>query len=515
MAKKRLTILLVLFVFGVGLSLRLYKFDRIPFGLNHDGAQDALQAIDLIQHPWPYRPYLTGGSGETLFKYYLGTLVKIFGATPRTIKFGSTLLSFLTIPLFYLLVKEISERRVALFSAFLLAISGWQIIMGKTVWRAISTPLLEIVTLYFLVRAFKEGRQALFALSGFFLALTLNTYSAARAFCLFVVFLLAIWTGKKIKEKTPWQRLLIHWLFFGGVFLIAVSPLAYYAYHHWGEFNSRFQSLSVFNRIEQEKSLSPLFKNLLTSSLIFNVRANGDDFFTSQPLLDFPTSFLFLFGIIVCLTQIKKPLSFFALSGLLFNLLPGLISIPNGNRNIGTVPFVYLTAGIGFFQLWKIVRSSFKNRWLSITVIVILCLSGVITLYRLYFSPYRRELWGFYPETTVVGDFMKNNLERYEFYLTDNYPRDILTFLTYDGQGNPFVKHYQWFEKKESFLTVKSKKKGIVFIMFDTPENQRFLKRLKQNFPGGQVSELRYVDDKINRSAGLLYIIEGKNEKRP
>lgn len=486
---------------------RFYKFEIIPFGLNHDGAQDALQAIDLLQHPLPYKPYFTGGSGETLFKYYLGGIIKIFGPSVKTIKFGSALLCFLTVPVFYLMVKEISSQRFALLATFLFSISGWHITMGKTVWRAISTPLLEVVTLYFLIMATKKNKWVYYLLSGFFLALTLNTYSAARGLPIFVIFFLLGNFFKKIKEKKPLLKIIPYYLLFFAMFSITVFPLANYAKNNWAEFNSRLGTLSVFTRIKNEGNFNPLITNFKKSFLIFNVKANGDDFFTNQPLLDFPASWLFILGIIICLVKLGKPVNSFALAGLGINLLPGLISIPNGNRDIATMPFVYLISGIGLLALWDFFWPIFKAKGVILTFFVLGCLFGIINTYLLYFGPNRRELWGFYPETTIVGNFMKPLTDKYDFYLTDNYPRDALTFLTYQG-GNPYEKHYQWLEKKEYFSLAEPSGKGMIFIMFNTPENQLFIPKLKQRFPDGYISELRYLNDNINRSAALLYIIE-------
>jgi len=499
--------LLVLLTFLLAFFLRFYHFETIPFGLNHDGAQDALQAIELMQKPFPYRPYLTGGSGETLFKYYLAFLMKILGISAKTIRFGSVLVSFLTVPLFYFFIKNLTNRHLALFSTFLLSISGWQITMEKTVWRAIGTPLTEVLTLYFLVRAIKEQKYHFYGLTGFFLTLTLNTYNGARAFPIFIFSVLVAVVLHQVKLKATLRALLISLFVFAFTFLLTIYPLANYAKNNWLEFNSRFESLSIFKRIEQEAGLSPLFENLLKSALIFNVRANGDDFFTTQPLLDQPTSFLFLAGLAICLAKIKNKVYVFALSGLLVNLLPGFISVPNGNRNIATVPFVYLICGVGFYEIWNFLSSRFdKNAKIILLIIGTTSLIGIFNTYNLYLGANRRELWGFYPETTIVANYIKNKMDSCDFYLTDNYPRDTLTFLTYQD-GDPFSKHYTWFERKESFLTVTPKNKDIIFVMFDSPENQNFVSLLKQKFPKGTTSRLGYIDDNINRSAALLYIV--------
>jgi len=497
----------VLLIFLGAFFFRFYKFDTVPYGLNHDGAQDGLQAIDLILQPLPYRPYVVGGSGETLFKYYLSFLIRAFGANVRTIKFGSTLLSFLTVPVFYFFVKELAGKKIAVFSTFLLSISGWQIIMGKTVWRAISTPLIESALLLFLVKAIKKKKGFYFALSGLFLSLALNTYNGARSLLFFTPLALLVVFVFFLQKKVQFREVFRYFIFFSAAFAITVYPLFNYARKNWAEFNSRFNSLSVFSQIQERKSFLPIKENLIKTALIFNVRANGDDFFVSQPLLDAPVSWFFLCGILVCLLNFKKPIFLFAFVGLITNLLPGLLSVPNGNRNIAVMPFVYLISGFGLNTFWFYLTRIFqKKKILPLVIAFSICLFGIVNTCSTYIGKNRRELWGFYPETTIVGNFMKPLISEYDFYLTDNYPRDALTFLTYKD-GDPFIQHYHWLETKEEFLEVERKKKTL-FIMFASEENHVFLNKLREKYPLGEKFILDYKDDNINRPAALIYKVD-------
>lgn len=506
----KITIILILtLIVGIGLFFHFYRFDLIPYGLNHDGAQDALQAISLLQHPLPYQVYLTGGSGETLFKYYLALMMGVMGISVWTAKFSSALFSFLTIPFFYFLAEKLTKNKyIALLSTFLLAVSGWNLIMGKTISRVLSIPLFEVATLYFLVRAVETKKYQFFALTGFFLTLTLHSYNAARSVLIFVlvVFAFALWVEKRFK-----QQLLTGILVFSFFFLITVYPLAKYAFDNWAEFNSRFTSESVLTKVDQGKNIAPLLENLKTAALVFNVRANGNDFFTTQPLLDQPTATLFLIGLVFCLLKIRRPENAFVIGGLVINLLPGLLSVPNGNRIMATLPFVYLIAGIGFYRLSELILKQSRSKLLiSRAFVIFICLWAVYNTYSLYLGPNRRELWGFYPETTVVGNYMKPRLEAYDFYLADNYPRDALTFITYD-EGDPFTKHYTWYENRENFLgVVPNENKGLIFVMFDNDNNLFFIERLRQKFPEGKLDRLRYVDNKIDRSAGLVFVVKNK-----
>lgn len=242
---------------------------------------------------------------------------------------------------------------------------------------------------------------------------------------------------------------------------------------------------------------------------MFNVRAGGDDFFVQQPLLDSPTSYLFIIGIVYSIFKLSAFNYQLTLAGFILNLIPGFLSAPNGNRNIGVMPFVYLIAGIGLYAIFKLLKKIFRgNSSISATIVVLICSYGLINTYQLYLGSQRYDIFGFNPETTKVAYYMKSRLKTYDFYMTDDYPRDTLNFLTYTG-GNPWQQNYTWFENKDNFLTVnRSANKGVVFIMFDTDENRQFAAELQENFPDGKLQQLRYIDDHINRPAALLFIVE-------
>jgi len=506
MTRKHLILLSMILLFSVSFFLRFYRFNNLPFGINHDGSLESLEAIELMKKPLPLqvhslkRPWL----GETLFRYYLAGAIKILGPTPSVIKLASTFISVSTVIAFYFFTRTLFDNKIAFFSTFFISLSGWHIIMGKSVWRAISLPLFECLTFYLIFKALKTKKTIFYFLSGFSLALTTYTYAASRFIPLIVFFLFTFLFIKRKKEFIVNKRSLVILVL---SFFVFTLPLISFAFKYPSTFNSRSDFLFVGNRIKQTNNLQPLLDNLKKTALMFTVRAGGDDFFVNEPLLDFPTNIFFIVGLLSSFYFIKNFNYQFTLMGFFLSLLPGLLSIPNGNRNIGVLPFVYLLSGIGLKTSHETIKSVFKKKmFIPSLFVAIFFLITLVNVWKIYFGKNRREIFGFYPETTIVGNFMKPLLNDYYFYLTDNYPRDVLTFLTYQD-GDPFLKHYTWLEQKEEFLKVNQKNKGIVFIMFNNPDNQAFIPLLKQKFPNGEVSELKYIDDNINRSAAIIYTV--------
>jgi len=73
-----------------------------------------------------------------------------------------------------------SDEPGRLEKALFLALSFWHLVLNHLGFRANYLPLTEILCFLFLFRALRTGRLSGYVLSGFFLGLSLHTYTAAR-----------------------------------------------------------------------------------------------------------------------------------------------------------------------------------------------------------------------------------------------------------------------------------------------------------------------------------------------
>lgn len=79
--KQRLLLLGIMFV---GVFLRFYRFDTLPYGINHDAALNGLVALDLW-HKLPfYIPYYYGWVGETFYHYLFIAAILLWHAIIKT-----------------------------------------------------------------------------------------------------------------------------------------------------------------------------------------------------------------------------------------------------------------------------------------------------------------------------------------------------------------------------------------------------------------------------------------------
>src|SRR3989344_1313284 len=163
MDKRKMMFLVALML--VSFSVIFYKFNQVPFGLTHDETEFARLALSLFREPiTPYSPFATRHA--TLYFYTILTSFLIFGINTFALRFPAALAGFLVpIVLFYvfneifMFVKKSSEftkiihpELLSFILSILLVTQKWYINFARFSFEATFLLLLELLSLYFLVR---------------------------------------------------------------------------------------------------------------------------------------------------------------------------------------------------------------------------------------------------------------------------------------------------------------------------------------------------------------------------
>lgn len=506
--KKYSELILFLSILSTAIFFRLYKLSTIPFGLNNDSAWEGSAAIQIMNgNIADYLPYAAEGwRGEGIVRAIVAYFTIFFGNDPITIKLSTVIFGIALVIVIYVFIKRFFGYQLALLTSFFIAISGWHITFSKTGWRAVTVPFFTTLIFYFLFKGFESKKPIHFILSGAFLSIvSLYTYDAARAIpILFAIWIVIEFLTRKKFIKTYGKNLIF--LFISCI--VVSAPMLYYAFNNFENFKSRSDFLFIGHQIEIEGNITPLINNITTSLLLFNDKANGNDFFIFEPLVDFPVSLLIPIGLLITLLIIftkKNKYYLFMVVWFLVCLLPGILSVPNGNRAIGTIPSVYFFAAVGIWIPAQYLIKKYKDfKSLILIGIILFCLFSAFGSYRDYLGPQRRELAGFYPETLVTTNYIKTIIDTHDIYLTDNYPRELLTYYLYRG-GDAFVHNYTWVESNYMLLDANKKPgRGIAFFMFAIPENEAVANSLLKKFPKSHKFYLWYDNDNIHRQASLV-----------
>ena len=485
-------------VIAVGVFFHFYRLDAVPPGFNHDSAVLCHYSMDFLRGKQALKPMSFSHyypiSYETFQPLVTALYMSFLGVVPLASKLSSATSGLASLIVLYFLARFMFGKRTALIASFFMSVCGWHFIFSRVGWHTIAVPLWETTALFLLFAAFKSGKPLLFGLAGAATAANLLTYSISR---ILIAKELAIagylWLKRIITIRSYWKSAVVFIVVFG----ICSIPVVHWAATHWDAFQGRTRMLLVAGQMTRE-GIAPLVENLKKTVLNFNYRANGDDFFINEPLLDFPLSVFFAFGFVICCVLFDRPRYGVLLIWFLTSLIPGVLSSPNPNHNMSALApamiIAALACDLAIGSLWR----GLSRYWTRAgTALAFLAVAGALVLaccnYRWYISPStRRDLWGFYPETRVVGDYMDTIIDDYEIYVADNYPIDVLIFLT--DRGGDFAPrfHHLWDKGRnilEKDLSPPSGK-GVAFIAKPISKNEPVFGRLMARYPGSRIVEL-------------------------
>ena len=500
---------------GVGIFFRFYRIGDIPPGLNHDAAFNGLYAIRINRAS--AIPLSWSAVDRWLKRRHFPTSSRAFsrlvGYTAFAIELGAVSVGIATLVVFYFLIRRMFDHWVALVATLLLGVSGWHMTYSRVGWHCILVPLFEALTFYLLLRALESKRVRDYLLAGVALGLSLYTYDAGKTIPLSVaVFLVYMLIRNRSLILT---RL---WLFaaYGVAALVAFAPLGWYIHNNWSSYIGRSRALWIGHQIEAAGSWAPFWHNIGDGLLIFNFRAHGDDFFIREPLLDVPVSVFFVLGLAYSLTPAQAPGTLPAANNA--GPLPRqrLPQQPNGNPALGAVLPVTAYAALFLVVAWRWLRQAFPPlaSYSSLGLVAVLVLSAYSTFHS-YLGPDRRVQWGFYPEATRVGRYVKTIADNYEVHLAaGNWPRNTLTYLSYGGEGDPFTWRYTYTQDASDLLGMApAAQKGTAFIIEAVPNNQTVIDELHRRYPDAEVHDIYYPDGS-NKAIAVALLVPPTQRRR-
>ncbi|MBF0994299.1 MAG: hypothetical protein HXK82_02595 [Lachnospiraceae bacterium] len=210
-------------VFALGCFLRFYHLTRLPDGLNQDEASIGYEAfslafygVDRYGNPFPVYPITWGsGGGSPLLIYLTALSFKLFGVSIFVLRGTVAFFGCLTLPLFYLLVKEaksslsglqssptglpssptgLQSSPVGLLGMLLLAIAPWHILLTRWTLDYGLIPFTFGLAILVLMKAARKKSTGLYVLASALAALNMYSYGSANivipAFLLLSVFFL-------------------------------------------------------------------------------------------------------------------------------------------------------------------------------------------------------------------------------------------------------------------------------------------------------------------------------------
>ena len=284
----------------LGAFYRLHRLAEIPLEMGCDLPHNYANIRLILRGEFPV--FFSSYPGrEGLFFYLAAPVARLFGLSHVSIKLASALVGIVTLPVIYLLGKELFSREVGLYAAFFLSVSHWHVILTRVGFRASTVPLLLALVWWAIVRGRKTERRWFFALAGLFLGLGLYTYNAFMIAPLMVGLMLL---GYLVRGgRYGWLSRLQNALLVAIVALIVFVPLGRYAYEEPQQYLYRAATriTDIETALPQDMALT-LLSNVVRTALMFNYQ--GDVVFIANvPLLrqlGWLSGALFVLGVACC-----------------------------------------------------------------------------------------------------------------------------------------------------------------------------------------------------------------------
>ncbi len=385
--------------------LRLYRIGAVPLEMGCDLPLIQGNVAQLLQGELPI--FFTAHPGrEGLYFYLAAPVAAVFGLGHVTIKVMAALLGLISLPLLYLVGRELFDRRVGLWAALLGAASHWQIMISRAGFRSSTLPPVLLGMWLALARAVRTGSLRAYLVGGLLLGLSLYTYNAAMlapAFALGLA-LLAL-CGERARRPSAQQ-----WALTACAAAYALIPLARYVSHDPGYYFYRAATrLTDIEAPIPTHLLGVFLGNLGRTLAMFN--ATGDAvFINNAPFhreLGLVTAACFVLGVAYLLVRLRRGRSAWVLWALLVWLMPSALALafpheaPNAGRAIGAWAPAMLCAALPLAALhgWarELALGRGRRRVLAVVLAVALLIAAtgeLVGAYRLYFGAYVQSLPG-------------------------------------------------------------------------------------------------------------------------
>jgi hypothetical protein len=330
-------------VMVVAAFFRFHQIAAVPAEMTSDHAEKLLDVQDVMNGE--HRIFFPRNTGREPLQFYMAVpFVWIVGLSHLALKLVSATFSLATVPVVYLIGREISGVRFGLLAAGLLAISKWDVAIGRIGLRFPLYPFFTALAFYFLLRALKYGRRNDYLLCGVTTGIGLYGYSPFRAMLVIISCVLAV---KVLFDLRSGLRGILPIAAGGAVLLGAIAvvmvPLARYMTEDPTMF--WYRALSRVSVDQMPSSTSPIqlfLGNLREALLMFNWR--GDVVWVNtiphDPALDYVTGGLFLLGVAWAIHAVivhHERVPAYLLVGLLASMLPSVLSLAFPGENPSVV----------------------------------------------------------------------------------------------------------------------------------------------------------------------------------
>ncbi|MBN1373170.1 MAG: glycosyltransferase family 39 protein [Anaerolineaceae bacterium] len=494
--------LLVIAVLAFGALYRFVDLNGIPGEPFSDHAEKLLDVSDVLNGQRPV--FFVRNTGREAFQMYLTAFVATFfgtGLSFLSLKLGTALCGFLTLPFIYLTGKEVGNRWVGLLAMLMAGVAYWPNLISRIGLRFPIYPLFAAPMLYFLLRGLRTRKLQDFILSGIFLGVGLHGYSPARFLPFVVLAAIGIYLLHRQSKGNRVQTMMgLYALAF--VSLIVFVPLLRY----WFD-NPDWFSYRAMTRLTDVERAIPMpvwqvfFSNLWKAWVMF-WWDNGNIWVHSipgRPALDAVTGGLYFLGtVLVAARYVRRRhwLDLFLLVSVPLLMMPSILSLafpeenPSLNRTGAAIVPVFIIAAIGLEGFLRTINVRFKatplRQWPTFIIGVYLVMLISMQNYSLVFDTFKTQFLNGAWNTSQIGKVVYNfatSIGSYDTAYVIPYPHWVDTRLVGIQAGFP-GRDYALPMEQIALTSTDPRPKMFLF----RPDDQNTYIELLRVYPNGNLS---------------------------
>jgi len=454
--------------------LRFYKIDTIPHGLYIDEISISYNAYTIltkgvdeygVAHPLFFKAF--GEYKMPVTIYLTSASMSVFGKNEFAVRFPSAFFGTLTVLLLYCLIQILfKNKRIALLSAFLLAISPWHLQFSRGEFEATIALFFYLLGIFFFLK-FRDHKQfRLLIWSGLSFVITFYTYNAYKMITPLTVIVGVVYLASAFAQ---FRRKL--WIFSLGICVLALPVFLF------SGGNNRFFETSAFSEYGHVSFLQKCFvypmiylRNYLSYFSLPFLFVTNDGFGRHTvvgmgPLFRFELP-LFLVG--VCALWRQKKEFGVRVIGFLLCIAPMAASLavpsPHALRSLLMVVPLTIIVSYGVVAFWEKKNKISKVLFISFTLFALYEYGLYLHLYYTHY-PLRTALdWGG-EYKQVIAEAQKRQKQYPQIVVNSSigmmplYSNFYAPSLHYLFVGYNWQKPASWHNKKVLYITGENTKK--------------------------------------------------------
>ncbi len=484
-----LPLFLLLTITLLAAALRLYRLDTLPPGLYHDEAYNGLDALSLLRGqarpiffevweqiaftdqsttlPHGRLPiFFVGNYGrEPVFYYLLALSLALVGVRPLAIRLVPAFTGILLVPAVYWLARELlageaetRRRRVALLAALNAATWYWLVQFSRFGIRPMLLPLVTALTFACLLRGQRTGSRLAWAAGGFWLALSLYTYTPARVLPLAVLGWLAVvaWVERGFVRRR-WRE----WATFAAIALTVAAPLVAFFVQHpeWAWFRAQYVATDAVG-VEVQSLSEMLIGNvgLILKGFFWLGENHLRHNLPGRPMLDPVQAVWLAIGLTLVVARTVRAIrptrhvlrvTCYAvpLIWLPIMLLPTYLTsdAPHFGRAIGITPAVAVLMALGMDGLWAWAQKHKRAAWvvaLALAAGLLYTAARTAQDYFIRWAGHPDLAAAFQVDLVALGEYARALPADESVYLTPPTEEYATILFTLGGRGHDRIKSF-------------------------------------------------------------------------